>query len=105
LKYVLSLATAMIFLGSMAPADGVSEFSDPAVIMAELQKLANRCSGMSDGQVDPEIFGLSVERLEGGVCVLGEGEIDDHVRKFLEEMNLDWAGLESDSSIWVKATE
>ncbi len=93
MKYVLSLATAMIFLGSMAPADGVSEFSDPAVIMAELQKLANRCSGMSDGQVDPEIFGLSVERLEGGVW------------KFLEEMNLDWAGLESDSSIWVKATE
>lgn len=100
-KFALSIAPLLI--AAPVSADSDSKYLDPKVILADLAELQETCQNMSPGQTNEEVFGILFTRgLGSDICQFQNGELDDHVRDFLQEQNLDWAGVEGKDLLWVK---
>lgn len=77
-----------------------TNYDDPTEIFVELSELSEDCAALESGASQTEIFGIEIIRV-GDVCAIVNGdEIDERVRVFLEEENLNWAGI----GLWVKAS-
>ncbi|WP_184566906.1 hypothetical protein [Sulfitobacter undariae] len=101
-KYALSIASLLIAAPVWADSD--PKYLDPKVILADLLELQETCQNMTLGQTNEEVFGILFTRSpDGGTCQFQNGELDDHVRDFLQEQNLAWAGVEGQDGLWVKA--
>jgi hypothetical protein len=97
------VAVCLASSGSLASADSDPKYADPNIILANLMELVETCQGMSDGQTNEEIFGILYKRT-GDICQFQNGELDDGVRSYLREQKLDWAGVDGEHGLWVKAT-
>lgn len=100
-KYALSIAS--ILIAAPVAADSDPKYLDPNVIFADLHELLETCKGMTPGQTNEEIFGILFTRSPNGdTCQFQNGELDDHMRDFLQEQNLGWAGVDGRDGLWVK---
>jgi len=82
-------------------ADSASMYGTEEEFVADLEQFSVRCAAMEDGDVVDEIFGIQFVR-DGERCVLGPGEIDPMAIAYFAKNEIDWAGLDGLSAIWVK---
>lgn len=100
MKSILS-ATSIITMATISFADGDPKYTNPETVLADLRRAVASCAELNEnGDTSEEIFGIQMIRV-GDTCVIVNGELDAHVRVYLEEQNLPWAGV----GLWIKATE
>jgi hypothetical protein len=100
---IIQITACLALFGTAALADSDPKYSDPAVILSDLRDLQQDCDAMEPGQSNTEIFGITFTRTDD-TCQFANGELDDGVRIFLHEQNLDWVGIDGEHGLWVKAT-
>lgn len=69
-------------------------------IVTDLKKLVGWCDEMVDGQVRTEVYGLLFVK-NGTRCHFTNGEVEEHVRSYLHNNPVDWAGIEGEHGLWV----
>lgn len=67
------IATGLIVIAAHATADAITNYDDPAAILASLKEAATTCGEMdANGEVRNEIFGIEMIRV-GETCAIVNG--------------------------------
>ena len=99
----LLCTVGVVMLATHTMADADPRYQDPANIMADLNQLVEWCSDMEEGDIRREIFDIQFAK-HGNRCQFLNGELDDHIRSYLSDHKLNWAGVEGEHGLWVEVT-
>lgn len=96
------VTTALLLaIASTANAGMGNNYKSDDAILVDLKMLVGWCDEMVDGQVRTEVFGLLFVK-NGSKCQFSNGELDDQMRKYFNDNQLTWAGVEGEHGLWVE---